>query len=491
MENYRLTIKDLNKALKDKVFSQEDLINWTIQELIDTKETYGSINALVESKIDNDLNYDHLLTGIPYANKDNFATKDITTTASSQILSQFKPAYDSTVYENLAHDGAVMVVKSNMDEFGMGGTNLNTIFGPTHNPYDLSLGTGGSSGGSAALVSAGIVPFATGSDTGDSVRKPAAYCGIYGYKPTWGTVSRYGIFPYASSLDTPGVFARCIDDLAIVASSMNGPDVKDATSMLTQKQDYYHNLKHPQPLKIGYIKELIDTFDNPVVQKQFKQHVAYLESLGHQVIELNIDINLLRCIRGVYHSIANAEGASNLASLTGVVYGERIEGKTWQESIIATRNHGISKYTKARLCIGAMSLKESNRDIYYIKAKQIRTKLIKAHLDLFEQVDILINPSTNSSAYNPLNDTRVMSEDASLVAENYLALANIIGAPGLTIPTHIEDGLPYALTFMGRTYEDQLVLDLGKQFEDGLLENNYEEIISFYNKYAPIAKEEN
>ena len=488
---FRKTIKQLNQALINKEFTQAELIQAIKQELINTKEMYGSVNALVDAPLKDNYDYqNNLLAGIPFANKDNFATKDVTTTSSSRILENFVPAYNSTLIKQLSDSDVVMVCKTNMDEFGMGGTNLNTIFGPTHNPWNLSVGTGGSSGGSAALVASGIIPFATGSDTGDSVRKPAAYCGIYGYKPTWGTISRYGIFPYASSLDTPGFFARCIDDLAIVSSVVNGPDTKDATSMIVEKKDYYTNIQHPTKLKIGYIKELIDTFDNPTVQKQFEETLNYLKSLGHEIVELNLDINLLRCIRGVYHSIANAEGSSNLASLTGVVYGERIEGKTWEDSIIETRNHGISKYSKARLCIGAFALKESNRDIYYIKAKQIRTKLIKSHLNLFEQVDLLVNPSANSGAYAPLNDTREMSEDANLVAENYLSLANIIGAPGLTIPTHIIDNLPYGSTFMAKPYDDQLIFNFGKQFEDGLLDNNFEGLISFYNRYAPV-KEDN
>lgn len=481
---FRKTIKELNQALKNNEFTQSELIQAVNDELKRTKEKYNSVNSFTEVKIDN-FDYDkNLLAGIPFANKDLFATKDILTTSSSRVLDNFYPAYDSTVYANLVENQAVMVCKSNLDEFGMGGTNMNTIFGPTHNPYDLTKGTGGSSGGSAALVSAGIVPFATGSDTGDSVRKPAAYCGVYGYKPTWGTISRYGIFPYASSLDTPGVFARCVEDIAIVAQAINGPDPKDATSMMHEKEAYYDKLQHPQKLKIGYIKELIDTYKNPKVLNQFEEVKAYLTSLGHEIVEVSIDLNLLKCGRGCYHTICNAEASSNLANLTGVIFGERVEKDTWDQSIIASRNFGISKYTKARLCIGAMSLKEADRDQYYIKAKKIRTLMIQEHQRIFEQVDMLINPSADSAAFHPINDDLKQDELTSLVAENYLSVANIIGSPGLTIPTHIIDGMPYAITLMGKPFEDQLMLNLAKQFEDGLLEQDFKTMTSFYNKYA-------
>ncbi|WP_423362806.1 amidase family protein [Mycoplasma sp. P36-A1] len=479
---YKKTIKQLHNSLKNKEFTQEELLNSINNALISSKDL-NCVNTLLNPEA-KEYSYTNILDGIPYANKDLFATKNILTTSSSRILDNYYPMYNSTVFEKLEEANTVMVCKSNLDEFGMGGTNLNSIFGATKNPWNIEKGTGGSSGGSAGLVASGIVPFATGTDTGDSVRKPAAYCGIYGYKPTWGTVSRYGIFPYASSLDTPGIFARCIEDIAIVAETINGPDKKDGTSMMHTKENFYSNLKHPNKLKIGYIKELIETFDNPKVIEQFNEVKEYLESLGHEVVEVNMDLNLLKCIRGVYHSLANAEASSNLANLTGVIFGERIEKETWDKSIVATRNFGISKFSKARLCIGAMALKEKDRDLYYIKAKQIRTLLIKGHLELFKQVDILINPSANTAAFNPATDVIKQSELTNLVAENYLSVANIIGSPGLTIPTHIIDGMPFAISLMGRTFEDQLLFDLGKQFEDGLLDNNYKNVTSFYNRYA-------
>ncbi|MDR1782475.1 MAG: hypothetical protein LBR40_05730 [Bacilli bacterium] len=485
---HKKTILELREDLLNNKISVEQLAIECQNDLKQLNDKLNAINNYCDFQA-LEVN-DSLLSGIPYVMKDLVATKDYLTTSSSMMLNDFVPQYNGTIYNNLSNENAIMIAKSNLDEYGMGGTNLNSIHGMSCNPYDTNKGTGGSSGGSAAVVAAGCVPFALGTDTGDSVRKPAAYCGIYGYKPSWTVNSRYGVYPYGSSLDQPGVFARCVDDIAIVMEALNGPDPLDMSSLVHEKEYFYKNLKaNDKPLKIGYIKELIDSFDNEIVLNQFEELKEFLSSLGHNIIELHMSKDLLRCGRGVYHVIANSEATSNLANLTGIDFGLQILDKDVKQSIIASRNKGLSKYTKARLLIGALSLKEANKENYFEKGKKIRTLIINNFDKLFNEVDILIAPCANSRAVDYKNNEVIpMSDDANIIAENHLSLTNLIGACGITIPTHMVDGYPYAMSFMAKPYHDQFLLNFAKEFENNLLENNYKNIISFYNKYAEEVK---
>lgn len=483
---HRKTILELRKDLDNNIITSEELALSAIKHLKEVNDHLNAINSYCPLNIKKN---DSILSGIPYVMKDLVATKDILTTSSSYMLKDFIPEYSATIYNLLLDNSATMIAKSNLDEFGMGGSNLNSVYGFSHNPYDIKKGTGGSSGGSAAAVSAGCVPFAIGTDTGDSVRLPASLCGIYGYKPTWTVISRYGVFPYASSLDQVGVFTRCVDDIAIVMEALNGPDKLDMTSLIHEKEYFYKELKaNDKPLKIAYIKELIDCFDNEVVIKQFNETIAYLKSLNHEIIEHHIPIELLRCGRGVYQSIANAEASSNLANLTGIDFGyQEISGNV-KESIISSRNKGLSKYTKARLLMGAVVLKEKNKEKYFTKTKQIRTLLIEEYNRIFNDVDIIFAPSCNGTAINPETEIRQGSNDAQLVADNYLSQTNLIGACGITIPTHFYNDLPLGIAFMAKPYDDQLLLNFAKQFENGLLEKDFMGLKSFYNVYAKEIK---
>ncbi|MDL2212315.1 hypothetical protein LJB88_05500, partial [Erysipelotrichaceae bacterium OttesenSCG-928-M19] len=473
--------------LNNKISPQE-LITSSLEHIKAVNDKLNAVNSYCEIT-DYKIASTSYLAGIPFAMKDLVATKDILTTSSSKILEDFVPVYNATIYEKLLKAEAKMIVKTNLDEFGMGGLNINSIYGRTYNPYNIELGTGGSSGGSAALVAAGCIPYAIGTDTGDSVRLPAALCGIYGYKPTWTLISRYGVFPYASSLDHVGFLTRSVDDIAILMEELNGPDENDTTTLINEKTTFFKDLKiNDSKLKIGYIKELIDSFDNELVLEQFNETISYLKSLGHDVIEVNLNQDLLKCNRGCYHVIANAEATSDLADLTGIPFGKRVLSNTVKDAIIATRSNGLSKYSKIRLALGAMSLKEENKAEYYLKAKQIRTLFINEFTRLFNEVDILVSPASNTAAYNP-HQSLEMSNDAALIAQNHLSLSNIIGAPSITIPTHFDsEMLPYAMSFMAKPFADQLLLNFSKQFENGLLNNNYLGLQSFYNVYAKEVK---
>lgn len=481
---HKKTILELHDDLKNERITPLALANSSLQHMQEINDKINSVNSYCKFEVSG-IKIDNYLSGIPYAMKDLIATKDFLTTSSSAFLEEFIPQYSATIYERFLDKNALMVCKSNLDEYGMGGTNLNSIYGMTHNPYNLDKGTAGSSGGSAALVAAGCVPFAIGSDTGDSARKPAAYCGVYGYKPTWSLISRYGVFPYGSSLDQVGVLARCVDDIAIVVESLNGPDLHDTTTLNNKKLMLFENLEtNTKPLKIGYVKELIETFDDEFVIKQFEETIEYLKSLNHKIVELSVPLNLLKCVRGCYHTFANSEASSNLGNLTGIGFGKRVESTNFKESIIETRSEGLSKYSKARLLIGALALKECNCDKYYDQACRIRNLIVQEFEKVFNDVDIVFAPSANSGARHPINDINTASELSNLVGDNDLIIANLIGSPSIVIPTHLHEQLPYAMSFMAKPFDDQLLLNFSKQFEANLLNKDYLNLTSFYNRYV-------
>lgn len=481
---HRKTILELHNDLKNNKITPEELANSSLKHIKEVNDKLNAVNYYCDFNA-NDIEINTYLSGIPYAMKDLVATKNVLTSSSSNILKDFIPQYNASIFNSLSENNAIMICKSNLDEFGMGATNLNSTIGLSLNPYNLNTGSGGSSGGSAALVASGCVPFAIGSDTGDSARKPAAYCGVYGYKPTWSLISRYGVFPYGSSLDQVGVLARCVDDIAIVTQVMNGPDLRDTTTLNNKKIMLFDNLEtNNKPLKIGYIKEIIDTIDNDFVKKQFNETIEYLKSLNHEVIELHLPLDLLKSGRGTYHAIANSEATSNLANLDGVNFGERVEANSVKETIIESRSKGLSDYSKVRLSIGALSIKSENKEKYLIKAKKIRNIFINEFQNIFNQVDIVFAASSNSPAFNPITDKNTASELANLVGDNELILSNLIGACGIVIPTHIHNGMPYAMSFMAKPYNDQLLLNFSKQFEANLLNNDFMNMTSFYNKYV-------
>lgn len=485
---YRKTIKELHQLLINKEVSPLELAQMVVADLEKQNPQLNNItNYTPLDGYENIEVSDNLLAGIPYVMKDLVSTKDILTTSAAQILKNYKPVYDATLYNHLQDAQCLMVAKANLDQFGIGGTNENSIYGFSRNPYNTKLTTGGSSGGSAGVVASGSVPFAIGSDTGDSTRKPAVFCGIYGYKPTWSLISRYGLFSYAPSFDQAGIFTRCIDDIAIVLEAINGPDEKDTTTLIHQKEYFYQNLEeNNKPLKIGYFKSLIELFDNPVVLQQFNETKEYLQSLGHEIVEVDFSLDLLRCVRGVYQLIVNAESSSNLANLTGVQFGEQILGDDFTSSFVATRNAGLTKYTKARNAVGAFALKEVNKENYFIKAKKVRRVLIEATNKVFNDIDIIMAPVANGPAFDPNVEVSDKHSDLNLVVDNHLTLANIVGACGISIPTHLHDDLPYGISFMAKPFNDQLLLNFSKQFETNLLEKDFLNLRSFYNTYKEV-----
>ena len=414
-----------------------------------------------------------LINGVPYALKDNFSTKDILTTGSSNILKDYVPCFDSTVYKKLKEAGAVLVGKTVLDELAMGGSGLTGHTGIVRNPYDKTRITAGSSAGSAAAVALGIVPFAIGSDTGDSVRKPAAYCGIYGFKPTYGRISRYGMFPFASSLDHVGLFARNVKDIATVTDIIKGKDNKDMVTLPDENTKYSENLDSDlSGKKLFYIKEILEsatTDESKEIINNFDSLVDSLRSKGAIVEEVSFDKKLLEVIYPTYFIISCAEATSNNSNLTGFIFGPRSEGASAEEIMINTRTEGFGEMIKRRFVIGSYILEKENQEKLFLNAKRIRNMIVTKMNELFKEYDGLLLPASGSIAPKINTDEEVDRLGSEyLILENHLAIGNFGGYPSITIPSGFVNDMPIAVNLTCMQKEDLKCLQIAKNIEDVL-----------------------
>ncbi|MDZ8053912.1 MAG: Asp-tRNA(Asn)/Glu-tRNA(Gln) amidotransferase subunit GatA [Aulosira sp. ZfuVER01] len=400
-----------------------------------------------------------LLAGIPIGIKDNLCTKGITTTCASRILENFVPPYESTVTQKLADAGAVMVGKTNLDEFAMGSSTENSAYQVTANPWDLSRIPGGSSGGSAAAVAAEECVVALGSDTGGSIRQPASFCGVVGLKPTYGLVSRYGLVAYASSLDQIGPFGRTVEDAAILLSAIAGYDPKDSTSLKVEIPDYAASLKPDlkarKKLRIGIIKETFGEGLDSVVEQAVTKAIDQLQHLG-------AEIHVVSCPRfryGLpsYYIIAPSEASANLARYDGVKYGLRVpDADNLLSMYTRTRASGFGTEVKRRIMIGTYALSAGYYDAYYLKAQKVRTLIKQDFERAFEQVDVLVCPTAPTTAFKAGEKT---TDPLSMYLTDLMTIpVNLAGLPGLSVPCGFdEQGLPIGLQLIGRVLrEDQL-----------------------------------
>ena len=399
------SISELRAMLDDKVISASELA----QESFQSAKKYEELNCFVTmneelgkknaNTIDLDNESNSMLAGIPLAQKDLFCTEGLRTTCSSKILANFIPPYSATAVKKLEDAGSITIGKTNMDEFAMGSSNETSFFGNVHNPWKKGYVPGGSSGGSAAAVCAGIVPAATGTDTGGSIRQPAAHCGITGLKPTYGRVSRWGMIAFASSLDQAGPLARTAEDCAILLNAMSGHDSKDTTSLNSTVPDFSENINQPlDGLKIGIIKEFnLDDLDKEV-QARFEDSKRAYEKLGAQFIEVSLP-NISASVP-TYYSIAPAECSSNLSRFDGVRFGYRAEDTDdLNDLYIKSRSEGFGDEVKRRILIGTYALSAGYYDAYYKKAQQVR-RLIKNDFDnVFKSVDLLMTPTSPNTAF--------------------------------------------------------------------------------------------
>tara|TARA_Y100000994_G_scaffold34703_1_gene25010 strand:- start:652 stop:2112 length:1461 start_codon:yes stop_codon:yes gene_type:complete len=457
------SITELRAMLDDKLISPLELI----QESHQLANKFKELNCFVTmnedfskkkaSAIDLDKENNSFLLGIPLAQKDLFCTQGLRTTCSSKILSNFIPPYTATAVEKLEDSGSITIGKTNMDEFAMGSSNETSFFGKVHNPWKKGYVPGGSSGGSAAAVAAGIVPAATGTDTGGSIRQPAAHCGITGLKPTYGRISRWGMIAFASSLDQAGPLARTAEDCAVLLSTMSGHDPKDTTSLNVEVPDFLSKLNEPiKGLKIGIIKEFNLSDLDKEVQERFEESKKAYEKLGAEFVDVSLP-NISASVP-TYYSIAPAECSSNLSRFDGVRFGHRAENTDdLNDLYIKSRSEGFGDEVKRRILIGTYALSAGYYDAYYKKAQQVR-RLIKNDFDhVFESVDILMTPTSPSAAFE--FGSKGAQNPVELYLEDLFTISsNLAGLPAMSIPHGQVNSLPVGLQLIGNFLrEDQLL----------------------------------
>lgn len=472
------TIEELHDLLKNKKISVQDYYKELFEELTYQQDRLNALVTITQEKALEDLekaDFNTLLSGIPYVLKDNYNTKGILTTASSRMLENYVPVYNAHVVERLEETGTCLVAKASMDELAMGGTNKSALTGPVANPWDTRRISGGSSGGSAAIVASGVVPFALGSDTGDSIRKPAGFCGIVGMKPTWGRISRFGVIPYASSLDTVGAFTRNVRDMAIVIEAMAGRDDRDMTSSYQPVPHYLGNLNDDiHGLKIAVLRSVSDEIRNPEVKENFEQVIQTLKDLGAIVEDVRMPMELMRTLLPTYTIIANSEATSNHSCLDGIKYGNRQEGQTTDEIMINSRTHGFGDHIKRRFILGNLALATENQEKMFKKAQRVRRLVVNELNKIYQDYDIILTPNGGGIApmLDEANDNRL--SDEYLILENHLCLGNFAGTPSLSLPTGFVDGMPIAVNFMGRLFEEQTVFNVSYALENALnFKNQY------------------
>ncbi len=406
------------------------------------------------------------LAGVPVALKDNLCTKGVETTCSSKILAGWKPPYDATVVEKLREAGAVVVGKTNLDEFAMGSSTENSAFGPTRNPRDTTRVPGGSSGGSAAAVAAGFAPLALGSDTGGSIKQPASLCGVVGMKPTYGLVSRYGLIAFASSLDQIGPFANDVADAALLLSVIAGHDPKDSTSYVPNEIGFMSGLgKGAEGLRVGLLRELTDG-SSPMVAARVGEAAEQLASAGAKVEELSIPE--LQHSLAAYYMIASAEASSNLARYDGVRYGLREDGPEVASMMSATRSAGFGPEVKRRLMLGTYALSAGYYDAYYGQAQKVRTIISKAFDAAYESFDVLISPTSPTVAFR-IGD-KAQDAMAMYMSDVCTIPSNLAGHPAISVPYGTgEEGMPVGIQVMGPAFSEALLFQVAEVIESANL----------------------
>ena len=464
------TIRELREMLDEKAISSEELTNETHKLAEDLKElncfvTMNKDASIEKAKlIDQADKTDSVLSGIPLAQKDLFCTEGLRTTCSSKILSNFIPPYTATAVMKLENAGSITIGKTNMDEFAMGSSNETSYFGNVHNPWKKGYVPGGSSGGSAAAVAAGIVPAATGTDTGGSIRQPAAHCGITGIKPTYGRVSRWGMIAFASSLDQAGPLARSAEDCAILLNEMSGHDSKDTTSLDIESTDLLNSINQPiKGLKIGIVKEFSLGDLDSEVQNRFEDSKKLYETLGAEFVEISLP-NISASVP-TYYSIAPAECSSNLSRFDGVRFGYRAENTgDLNDLYIKSRSEGFGDEVKRRILIGTYALSAGYYDAYYKKAQQVR-RLIKNDFELaFESIDLIMTPTSPGTAFafgskGAQNPIELYLEDLFTIS------SNLAGLPAISIPHGNVNSMPAGLQLIGNFLREDQILNAAHIFQ--------------------------
>ncbi|MBF0540348.1 MAG: Asp-tRNA(Asn)/Glu-tRNA(Gln) amidotransferase subunit GatA [Nitrospirae bacterium] len=463
MELFRLTIAEALRLLLNKEISNQELLKAVFDRIKNIDSKINAYVTITEEEAFNRLNKVSKTSGIPIAIKDNLCTKGIKTTCSSKILGNFIPPYESTVTQKLINSEYIFTGKTNLDEFAMGSSTENSGFFPTKNPWDTSRVPGGSSGGSAAAVASGMCIAALGSDTGGSIRQPAAFCGVVGLKPTYGRVSRFGLIAFASSLDQIGPITKNVEDCAILMNILSGHDINDSTCANIDVPDYTANLKNGvKGLTIGIPKEyFIEGIDKETLDA-VKKAINILSEMGAEVIPISLPHTEYSI--AVYYILATSEASSNLARFDGVKYGLRIDGKNLLDMYLNTKAAGFGKEVKRRILLGTYSLSSGYYDAYYKKAQAVRTLIRKDFADAFKKVDVIITPTTPTPAFKI--GEKVADPLKMYLNDIFTTPVNLAGIPAISIPCGFsKEGLPIGLQIIGRDFDEETLLRTSYTFE--------------------------
>lgn len=469
---HQLTIAEIIRGLRDRQFSSVEITSHLLERIQQLDNQFNSfITVTGEQAIQQAGAADARLAqggapalcGVPIAHKDIFCTSGVRTSCGSKMLDNFVPPYDATVVDNFLQAGAVSLGKTNMDEFAMGSSNESSFYGAVKNPWDVERIPGGSSGGSAAAVAAQLVPGTTASDTGGSIRQPAAMTGTTGLKPTYGRVSRWGMIAFASSLDQGGPIARTAEDAALMLSVMASPDAKDSTCLDRPREDYAAKLNDSiQGLKIGVPSEYFgDGLDSEVaarVQEALKEY----EKLGAELVEISLPHSKLAV--PAYYVIAPAEASANLSRFDGVRYGYRCENPAdLRDLYMRSRGEGFGEEVKRRILVGSYALSAGYYDAYYNKAQQVRRLIKQDFVDAFQKVDVVMGPTAPNPAF------KLGEKNADPVAmyleDIYTIATNLAGLPGMSIPCGFAHGLPVGLQIIGNYLDEARMLNVAHQFQ--------------------------
>ncbi len=462
------TIKEIKKMISEKEISNKEVVQEVYRLINENSHLNAFVTLNEESSIKKAQDLDNnpsdcSLAGIPIAQKDLFCTKGLRTTCGSKILDNFVPPYSATVIENLENADCISIGKTNMDEFAMGSSNETSYFGNVHNPWGDKLVPGGSSGGSASAVAAGIVPAASGTDTGGSIRQPASLCGITGIKPTYGRVSRWGMIAFASSLDQAGPMARTVEDCAMLLNEMCSHDNKDTTSLDEDIPNFEENLNQSlNGRKIGVVKDLdLSSLDNSVL-KVYENSLKEYVSLGAELVDISLP-NLSLSVP-TYYVVAPAECSSNLSRFDGVKFGRRSENpKDLEELYIQTRTEGFGDEVKRRILIGSYVLSAGYYDAYYKKAQQVRRLIKKDFDEAFSNVDVIMTPTTRGPAFEMGSKG---SDPIQMYLEDLFTIsANLAGLPAMSLPNGSIDNKPIGLQIIGNFLKESTILNFGHMYQ--------------------------
>ncbi|MEG3226813.1 Asp-tRNA(Asn)/Glu-tRNA(Gln) amidotransferase subunit GatA [Streptococcus suis] len=476
------TIDELHDLLVKKEISAVELTKATLEDI---KSREGAVDAFLTITEDaalaqaaaldeKGIDADNVMAGIPLAVKDNISTKGILTTAASKMLYNYEPIFDATSITQAYAKDMIIVGKTNMDEFAMGGSNENSAFKPTKNAWDQTKVPGGSSGGSAAAVAAGQVRLSLGSDTGGSIRQPAAFNGIVGMKPTYGTVSRFGLIAFGSSLDQIGPFSQTVKENAQLLNVISGHDVKDATSTINEIADFTSKIGQDiKGMKIALPKEYMGEGIDPQVKETILKAAKHLESLGAIIEEVSLPHSKYGV--AVYYIIASSEASSNLQRFDGIRYGFRAEDATNLDEIyVKTRSQGFGEEVKRRIMLGTFSLSSGYYDAYFKKAGQVRTLIIQDFEKVFADYDLILGPTAPTVAFGL--DTLNHDPVAMYLADLLTIPVNLAGLPGLSIPAGFVEGLPVGLQLIGPKYSEETIYQVAAAFE----------VTTDYHKQQPV-----